>query len=91
MRVPEIAGLKKLAALCLKNQEKLICRMLLITLRKRLKLPEQCRFVVQTRGEGEIIYKQTPQGSTEVYSGATVILELQPHDTGAVEEITVQT
>ncbi|MFX4261410.1 stage V sporulation protein D [Pelotomaculum propionicicum] len=46
-------------------------------------------FVVQTRGEGEIVYKQTPQGGVEVSGGATVILELQPYDIGSVEEITV--
>lgn len=46
-------------------------------------------FVVQTRGEGEIVYDQTPRGGVGIYSGATVILELQPHDLGSVEEITV--
>ncbi|MDD2554705.1 MAG: penicillin-binding transpeptidase domain-containing protein, partial [Desulfotomaculaceae bacterium] len=46
-------------------------------------------FVVQTRGEGEIVYNQTPRGGVGIYSGATVILELQPHDLGSVEEITV--
>ncbi|MEG3070076.1 MAG: PASTA domain-containing protein [Candidatus Syntrophopropionicum ammoniitolerans] len=46
-------------------------------------------FIVQTRGEGEIVCKQIPQGGVEVLSAATVILELQPHDIGAVEEITV--
>lgn len=46
-------------------------------------------FVVQTRGEGEIVYKQTPQGGVEVSGGSTVILDLQPYDIGSVEEITV--
>ncbi len=46
-------------------------------------------FVVQTRGEGEIVYKQTPQGGVEVSGGSTVILELQPCEIGTVEEITV--
>lgn len=46
-------------------------------------------FVVQTSGEGEIVYKQTPLGGVEVSSGSTVILELQPYDIGSVEEITV--
>lgn len=46
-------------------------------------------FVVQTRGEGEIVYKQTPQGGVEVTGGSTVILELQPHDIGSAEDITV--
>jgi stage V sporulation protein D (sporulation-specific penicillin-binding protein) len=46
-------------------------------------------FVVQTRGEGEIVYKQTPQGGVEVLSGSIVILELQPYDIGTTEEITV--
>lgn len=46
-------------------------------------------FVVQTAGEGEIVCKQTPQGGAVVSNGSVVVLELQPYDIGAAEEITV--
>lgn len=46
-------------------------------------------FVVQTAGEGEIVCKQTPQGGAVVSGGSVVVLELQPYDIGAAEEITV--
>ncbi|NQS76951.1 MAG: stage V sporulation protein D [Peptococcaceae bacterium] len=92
MRVPEIAGLEK-------PQMPYVFEVP----REKLNMPNvvnypveeaenhlvNAGFIVQTRGEGEIVCKQIPQGGVEVLSGATVILELQPHDIGAVEEITV--
>lgn len=92
MRVPEIAGLKKpqLPYVFEEPREKLnMPNVVNYPAEEAKNYLSNAGFVVQTRGEGEIIYKQTPQGGAEVYSGATVILELQPHDTGAVEEITV--
>jgi len=46
-------------------------------------------FVVQTRGEGEIVFDQTPKGGAQVFNGSTVILELRAGGTDPSGEITV--
>jgi stage V sporulation protein D (sporulation-specific penicillin-binding protein) len=46
-------------------------------------------FIVQTSGEGNIVSNQSPQGGMTVASGSIVVLEVQPYDFGAAEEVTV--
>lgn len=53
------------------------------------KVLKNAGFVVQIRGEGKIVYNQTPKGGAEVLSGSTVILELQADGLGPAEEVTV--
>jgi stage V sporulation protein D (sporulation-specific penicillin-binding protein) len=46
-------------------------------------------FIVQTSGEGNIVANQSLQGGMAVASGSIVVLEVQPYDFGAAEEVTV--
>lgn len=46
-------------------------------------------FAVQIRGEGKIVYGQTPIGGAQVLGGSTVILELQAEDSSQADEVTV--
>lgn len=46
-------------------------------------------FTVQIRGEGKIVYGQTPTGGAQVLGGSLVILELQADGSGPAEEITM--
>ncbi|MFA4885571.1 MAG: stage V sporulation protein D [Desulfotomaculaceae bacterium] len=46
-------------------------------------------FTAQIRGEGKIVYGQTPKGGAQVLGGSTVILELQADSSGTAEEITM--
>jgi stage V sporulation protein D (sporulation-specific penicillin-binding protein) len=46
-------------------------------------------FAVQIRGEGNMVYDQTPKGGAQVLGGSTVILDLQDNGSGPAEEVTV--
>lgn len=46
-------------------------------------------FTVQLRGEGKIVYGQTPKGGAQVLGGSTVILELQADGSGTAEGVTM--
>lgn len=44
---------------------------------------------VQVQGEGNIVYKQVPNGGAEVLSGTTVILNLNPPEAVPADQVTV--
>ncbi len=92
LRVPEIAGLEKPRLPYVFEEPRIK-----LTVPNVVNFPAEeakkhlinAGFTVQARGEGEIVYKQTPPGGAGVLGGSMVILDLQPCDVGAVEEITL--
>ncbi|WP_134216601.1 stage V sporulation protein D [Pelotomaculum sp. FP] len=92
MKVPERPALEKPKSPFIFEEPKLkttVPSVVNYPLEDAKKVLNNSGLAVQVQGEGNIVYKQVPNGGAEVLSGTTVILNLNPPEAVPADQVTV--